>query len=65
MYILISPSKIWAKKYTLYIAKYGNSYSFLSHLFLPVWYSQPEIMGTSFLGTGILGWGAWCGAGTP
>ena len=24
-----------------------------------------EIMRTYFLGTGILGWGPWCGAGTP
>ena len=26
---------------------------------------QPEIMGTSLPGPGILGWGAWCGAGIP
>ena len=37
--------------------------------FLPLTQSplvlQPEIMGTYLHGTGTLGRGAWCGAGTP
>ena len=29
------------------------------------WFIQPEVMGTSLPGTGILAWRAWCWAGTP
>ena len=29
------------------------------------WFLQPEVMGTCLLGTGTLGWEAWCGAGIP
>ena len=29
------------------------------------WFLQPEVVGTYLPGTGTLGWGAWCGAGTP
>ena len=36
-----------------------------SHRHNPHWFLQPEIMGTFLLGTGTLGCGAWCGAGTP
>ena len=31
----------------------------------PLWFLQPEVVGTYLPGTGTLGWGAWCGAGTP
>ena len=30
----------------------------------PCWFLQPEVMGTYLPGTGILGWGTWCGRGT-
>ena len=29
------------------------------------WFLQPKVMGTYLPVTGTLGWGAWCGAGTP
>ena len=39
------------------------------HLFLPqlnhCWFLQPKVIETYLPGTGTLGWGAWCGAGTP
>ena len=31
----------------------------------PCWFSQPEVIGISFLSTGALGWGDWRGAWTP
>ncbi|KAF6094767.1 hypothetical protein HJG60_011865 [Phyllostomus discolor] len=35
------------------------------HWLSPHWFLQPELMGIYLPGTGTLGWGAWCGAGTP
>ena len=35
------------------------------HWLNPCWFLQPEVMGTYLPGSGTLGWGAWCGAGTP
>ena len=35
------------------------------HSLNPHWFSQPEVMGTYLPGTGTLGWGSLCGAGTP
>ena len=35
------------------------------HWFNPCWFLQSEVVGTYFPGTGTLGWGAWCGSGTP
>lgn len=44
--------------------KVGDSSSpRLSHY--PLLFLQPEVMGTSLPGTRTLGWGTWCGAGTP
>ena len=42
---------------------FGSSIFF--HWLNPCWFLQPEVMGTYLLGTGTLGWGASCGAGTP
>ena len=35
MHILIFPSKIWTKKYTLYTAKYGRSKEHRNIIFTP------------------------------
>ena len=35
------------------------------HWLNPLWFLQPEFMVTYLPGTGTLGWGSWCGAGTP
>ena len=35
------------------------------HRLNPCWFLQPEVMGTCLPGTGMLGRGAWCAAGTP
>ena len=42
---------------------WGSSSFF--HRLNPHWFLQPEVVGTYLPGTGTLGWGAWCGAGTP
>ena len=42
----------------------SDSRSFFHWLNLS-WFLQPEVMGTYIPGTGILGQGAWCVAGTP
>ena len=42
---------------------WGSSSFF--HRLNPHWFLQPEFVGTYLPGTGTLGWGAWCGAGTP
>ena len=34
------------------------------HWLNPHWVLQPEVTGTYLPGTGTLGWGSWCGAGT-
>ena len=34
------------------------------HWLNPHWFLQPEVVRTYLPGTGTLGWGAWCGAGT-
>ena len=36
-----------------------------SHRLNPHSFLQPEVVGTYLPGTGTLGWGAWCGPGTP
>ena len=41
-----------------------DSRSFFYQLY-PCWFLQPEVMGTYHPGTGTLGCGACCGAGTP
>ena len=35
------------------------------HRLNPHWFLQPEVVGTYLPGTRTLGWGTWCGAGTP
>ena len=35
------------------------------HPLNPCWFLQLEVVGTYLSGTGTLGWGLWCGAGTP
>ena len=41
-----------------------DSQSFF-HRLNPCWVLQPEVIGTYLPGIGTLGWGTWCGAGTP
>ena len=43
----------------------GTPAASLLHQLNPCWFLQPEVVGTYLPGTGTLGWGAWCGAGTP
>ena len=42
---------------------WGSSSFF--HQLNPHWILQLEVMGTYLPDTGNLGWGNWCGAGTP
>ena len=35
------------------------------HILNSHWFLQPEVVGTYFSYIGTLGWGAWCGTGTP
>ena len=35
------------------------------HQLNPRWFLQPEVVDSYLHGNGTLGWGAWCGAGTP
>ena len=37
----------------------------LFHWVNPCWVLQPEVIGTYLPGTWTLGWGLWCGAGSP
>ena len=45
----------------------GTAWGFSSffHQLHPHWILQPAVVGIYLLGTGTLGWGAWCEAGTP
>ena len=56
----MSPSKSVCGpiKRNICVSSHPQSYHHKTHEFL-----QPEVLGTSFPGTGALGWGAWYGAG--
>ena len=58
----VSPSKSVCRPFKRNCLGFPKLQAFLS--LNSCWFLQPDHMGTSLPGTGTLGWGAWCGAGT-
>ena len=56
---------VWVGKYVCGLRGTAWGSSTFFHWLNPHWFQQPEVVGTCLPGTGTLGWGTWCGAGTP